>query len=332
MTATRIRAGLVGLILLGSGGWATCALGGEGDAACGCVEDCAACPAGWTIRTGIVCLARSSPDDAILVTDSFTPAGAELLDAADHRFGFEIGPDLSVVRQGEPFDLTFRWFQVHDWIATTPGVISPGGAVVQYATPLGNTVLPAEVSSRYLSTLESFELNLERPLNCACWVLAGIRYLQLDEELAILQDIGLGINPTTNTVETANQLLGVQLGARAMLWHCDDLFQIEGFAKAGIYGVDAASQVEVEQTGGLADGTFASDNDVAFVGELGVSVRYRVSCSVSAIAGYQLLWIEGVALAPDQIPLADPISGLAGIDTGGGAFYHGAVLALEVSW
>jgi len=68
------------------------------------------------------------------------------------------------------------------------------------------------------------------------------------------------------------------------------------------------------------------------VGELGLNAVYQVNEHFSLMAGYQLAWIEGVALASEQIAVSDPFAGIGGIDITGSPFYHGFTAAAEFRW
>jgi len=286
----------------------------------------------WTIRGGMVALERARPSGAVLVTDSFV-GGAPLIDASDYQFGYEVGTDLWVIRHGAVVDLEFRWFQVNDWVATTPLFNSANGAVVHFLTPIGNTGLPSQVSSRYLSSLDSFELNVKLPLISWMSALAGFRYIQLDEQgLAITQDVGPGANTATYGIDASNNLYGFQLGLDGMLWDRGGPFQIAAFAKAGVYGDDARNRIRVNQTVGPAYASAAEESHAVFVGELGFTGVYQFNPHFSVRAGYQLTWIQGVALASDQIAVSDPFNGNGGIDLTGCPFYHGFTVAAEVRW
>jgi hypothetical protein len=48
--------------------------------------------------------------------------------------------------------------------------------------------------------------------------------------------------------------------------------------------------------------------------------------------GYQALWLEGVALAPDQLPVTDVTVPFALVDTSGDVFFHGGFVGLEAVW
>jgi hypothetical protein len=273
------------------------------------------------------------PDAAVVATDSFDPGGLILLDAADHRFGFELGPDLTLIRHGPRLDVEFRWFQLHDWIAATPPVDSARGAVLQFATPLGNTLFPAQLSSRYSSSLDSFELNLKRPLTAQMSVLAGFRYLQLREGgLAITQDIGPGATTAVYAMDATNGLCGCQVGAERRLWDRGGPLHLDCLVKGGLYGNGARNRVRVTHETDLLFGSNAATAHAAFVGELGLAAVYEFNERLAARVGYQLEWIEGVALASEQIAVSDPFNGAATVDVTGSPFYHGITAAVEVRW
>ena len=71
---------------------------------------------------------------------------------------------------------------------------------------------------------------------------------------------------------------------------------------------------------------------MAFAGDVGVSVGRHITDRLSARLGYMALWIEGVALAPEQLDNSDPSSGTASLDNSGGVFYHGGFVGLEYLW
>jgi hypothetical protein len=52
-------------------------------------------------------------------------------------------------------------------------------------------------------------------------------------------------------------------------------------------------------------------------------------CNVRA--GYQVMWVEGIGLAPDQVNPANFL-GAPSVNNRGGVFLHGAVLGMELRW
>jgi hypothetical protein len=71
--------------------------------------------------------------------------------------------------------------------------------------------------------------------------------------------------------------------------------------------------------------------DVTFVGEIGVTGAYQWTEHLAIRGGYQLLWIQGVAVASDQIPVVD-VFAQTGLNTNGNVFYHGALMSLDLTW
>jgi hypothetical protein len=77
----------------------------------------------------------------------------------------------------------------------------------------------------------------------------------------------------------------------------------------------------------------SSDGVVAFVGEVNLSALYRLTDVWNVRAGYNAMWIEGLALAPDQLDFdfATASSG-SRLRNGGGMFLHGVSAGLEARW
>ena len=60
--------------------------------------------------------------------------------------------------------------------------------------------------------------------------------------------------------------------------------------------------------------------------------KYQVTRGLVLRAGYEAIWLQGVALAPGQIDETNVISGAAGINANSGVFYHGATAGLEYTF
>jgi hypothetical protein len=287
----------------------------------------------WTARADGILLHRSNPDDAVLVTDSFLPGGNTLLDAANFDFDFEGGFDVSLRRHnifGTCWDLEALYFGVDGWNAQTGAINSASGAAVQFAHPIGNIAYGADLSASYRSELHNVEINGWRPIRPWLSLLAGFRYMELNENgLALTQDVLSQVPNTANyAIGAENRLTGFQIGADTRVWSGPRL-DLNCTLKAGVFDNRASNGVSITQDLG---GNFASDasaSHTAFVGQLDVAGVYRLNSCWSLRAGYQLLWIEGVALASEQVAVSDPFNGLATVDTTGSPFYHGAFFGLE---
>jgi hypothetical protein len=68
----------------------------------------------------------------------------------------------------------------------------------------------------------------------------------------------------------------------------------------------------------------------SFLGELAIKATYHLTEHWSVYGGYQLMWLEGVALAGDGV--AAMYSGDSEMIKTGAAFYHGALAGAEFRW
>ncbi len=315
-------------------GSSSCVAGSCATTCCDPCQDLCECfQPRWTIRSGALYLVRDRPRDQVLVTDGFSPQSTALLNASELNPGVAWGVELNAIRHrflDTCWDLEGRYFGIDGWGAATTPVLSPGGSVVQFADPIGNINDPAVVSGSYQSRLYSVELNARRQLRDWLQILVGFRYLDLDEEgLSILRDTGPGINFSHTRVTADNQMWGFQLGADARLWSWEQL-SIELAGKAGIYSNDASNHMTHTQTVTPTVYTAAAKrNNTAFEGEMGLTACYQLNRNWAFRTGYQVLWIEGVALAPDQVAAIDPLLGTSSVRTDGSPFYHGGFITLE---
>ena len=67
-------------------------------------------------------------------------------------------------------------------------------------------------------------------------------------------------------------------------------------------------------------------------GHIGNVASVAVTDHLRLRAGYQMMFIESVALAPVQLPATNLGGGAARVDMSGNLFYHGAAAGMEVCW
>lgn len=223
----------------------------------------------------------------------------------------------------------------------------------------------AEARVNYRSALHSAELNLVCCSDCSSWQdanscdctskgdggdrglpcrtfewLAGFRYLNLSEQLRIgasmLQDPGPGVESGVYDVRTSNNLFGTQLGTRLRRW--GQRWGWEATGKAGLFGNGAQEEqyvLDYEPNEGpypLRDLISAAGCQVAFVGELNLTGIYRLTDVWNLRAGYNLIWIAGTALAPDQLDFSGLIPAGNQLSSDGKVFLHGVSGGLEARW
>ncbi len=301
-----------------------------------------------------------------IVVDATT--SATLLSTSDLDFNFDPGLRATVgMRLCEGRALEFSYFGLFEGNASAIAEKPNPNAFLTFPDNLtGNVFVDMNRTQvKYSSWLNSFELNL--PCCCGCcdqcacaevrddcgsgevrddcgrgpvrcrsfeWF-AGFRYLNLGEELNIsAQKVVDGrVEDGTYNVRTANHLYGGQLGARMRRWR--DRLGWEASGKAGIFANDAQQKQLVTDFPNfpLRPTVSSSSGGVAFVGEINVSGLYRLTDVWNLRAGYNALWIEGLALAPDQLDFNfASATGGTRLNNGGGLFLHGVNLGLEARW
>jgi hypothetical protein len=303
------------------------------NAATGTTEE--ECPYKLRLRAGALFLHREDNDHRTLVTDSFL-GGNELLNASDLDLGFETGTDISLMLQYREMGLELRFFGLQDWSESKGPQTSPGGAVVQYLTPIGNTAYPAEVSAKYNSWLNNGEFNLHwwPCANERYHLLMGVRWIRLSERLGITQDIGPGLNVANYKTTARNRLWGGQIGAEGVLFgNLEKGFSIDGCVKGGYFRNDILTKATISQS--ILSDVFvanADKNKGTFLGELGIGANYAFTRNIALTVRYQLLWLDQVALAPEQIQNLAPFAGTArSVDTDS-VLYHGGCVGLTISF
>lgn len=170
-------------------------------------------------------------------------------------------------------------------------------------------------------------------------MLAGFRWLNLRENLVgALSPPTLATEPPFWNTTTSNNLFGFQIGVDGEILK-RGRFSINGLVKAGIYDNNAEQTTAVSVIAKQVSSASATTNHAAFIGETGLQCKYQVADGLLVRAGYQVIWLEGVALAPGQIQetytttkiLENTVQAL-GVNCNSGVFYHGATVGLEYSF
>jgi hypothetical protein len=208
----------------------------------------------------------------------------------------------------------------------------------------------------YTSTFDSFEIDWRcrwMSPNCryqGSWTI-GARHFILDEKFrfasvsgpnGIFEPIaGQFVRPARarTDVDTTNNLTGIQFGSD--LWICLlPGLRAGGELKAGVYG----NHMNVNTTFG-SDLLIGSDfieqqtaNDVAFIGQANLLATYRINYQWTLRAGYTFLFVDGVALAPENLNPLPPLVNnpfrprVPFVNDNGNVFYHGWNVGVEFMW
>jgi hypothetical protein len=172
--------------------------------------------------------------------------------------------------------------------------------------------------------------------------LVGLRYMTLGDGAlwhgqGTIDDNGdVHFISADYNVKTENDLLGLQIGSELTFRRCKWSWGVR--AKVGPY-INFARDVQDIKNNAIGDPfnsvfldsrLIAKKQIISLVGEVGFEATYKFKPNLMGRAAYDFMWINGLALAPEQYQFTTtPISA---INTNGSIFSHGLSLALEWCW
>lgn len=354
---------------------------------------CCADSSRWYAGVDVLWLARDYPSNlplarTVVLDSNFQPVtlagapSAALSDVTDDsaqpglrvRLGFRL-TDTAAVELG--------YFGLQQWTgAATVAVGDPPFANSPFlgsAIIYGNKSFDTSITARYGSEIHSAEVNLRESFDLGGWrasALGGFRYFYLSEELRLrglqtFPNLPGGAPPASQTVveqtrtSTVNNLFGAQIGAEVGRAWFDNRVGLSVNGKVGILA-NNASQFTTNGarlvTGGAGTTTLAAGKggtDVAGLYEGGLATTVRVTPRITVRGGYQVLFVQGLALAPTQLaqtgtaiqrssqlvpgslmppgvtppaPALPPPGTGAGLNTSGDVFFHGPFVGFDIAF
>lgn len=282
-----------------------------------------------------------------------TDTGQAAISASDPRYPVAGGIRAFVGRHG---------CDRHGWELGYLGIYgmkadaaATGNANLQIAPPLASRVASLRDASTaqvfYGSTINGAEANLlatsehvhqprlnayaadQAPFVSTIDWLAGFRWADLEEQATIALTTP-GRAPSRYGVRAGSNLFGGQVGVRGRIdW---DRWGLEGTGKAALAGV-ALSQSQAPVIDAVTGEQYRSarggrGGDVGSILEWNVSVVRHLGDVWSIRAGYTMLWLTGVALAPDQFDFTTNTLAGTGIVGGKTVWLEGATLGVEARW
>ncbi len=327
-------------------------------------------PPRWTLSVEAVILERSGGAHQTLVErvpgtvpflTTFTTPGTEAFNSDQFRQGMFAGPKLGLMyRDPSGYGIEVSYFNVFTRSAsTTNGPDDPADWLVMRAPGLfwQTQDFPYQGMTWSIATnLYSAEINGRLEISRRVTVLAGVRWLELNDKLVgtlspadlsaptwkqsckfcdlfhVFPGGAPGDYPPFWTTSTTNNLYGVQLGVEARIWEFDR-FSVEGAIKAGVFD-NVASQVTGISLQKVVYPASATVNRPAFAGEASVRLKYQVDERLTLKVGYEALWLAGVALAAAQVRetyTGATVSAL-GVDTGSNVLFQGITFGVDYSF
>jgi hypothetical protein len=296
----------------------------------------------WSGRAEALLLWRDAPQSVPLY--DYADGSGVALDANGFESAMAAGPRFTIFRHtGDQGAIEFNYFRVQFFESaqslptTSGGYLDPQPRGI-YCCPV---VIPPRdsVGGSMSSGFQSFELNRRFPTDGRWQWLAGFRWVQWQDAMALRSTSdyeGIFVANDYNTT-TFNDLYGMQIGADSFLIDRGGPWRVEGIGKAGVYYNQAvqSSSYSAAYSNGFSFAPLSVSTAIgqaAFVGELGLTGVYDLNDTWSLRAGYAIFWLGGLALAPNQIDGQklcpdNPVSGST--DTGGSVVAQGITLGFE---
>ena len=299
--------------------------------------------------------------------DSATYPGVEALNSKQFWQGFSAGPKIDLIYRGDSgYGVELSYFNIFDQSGSNAiGPDNPPDWLVMKAPGSfwQTQDFPYQAMAwKDTTSLYGAEANGRSDVSSRVTLLAGVRWLQLNDNLVgtltpadqtepdwkgpcstyTLSDLSTcpfypgrpaGTYPPFWETKTKNNLYGAQVGVDAKLLELGR-FSLDGLIKAGLFDNNAAQTTVVSMAKQLYPAQ-ATTNRAAFVGEAGLEVKYELAKGLALKAGYEALWLDGVALAPGQIEetyttaLPKTSARALGVNCGSNVLFQGATFGLE---
>ncbi len=166
------------------------------------------------------------------------------------------------------------------------------------------------------------------------WI-GGVFWAGVDETAFMRITTDPSVPTTAYRVAASSNLCGVQTGVRGRRqWQS---WALEGFWKVGLGGSWMHQSTSPITTGFVPDfeyrpGREATTTNTGFLSSMNITAVRSLGEHWSLRAGYNLAWLSGLALAPNQFDFTDTTLSGTGINGAGSMFLFGASLGLERTW
>ncbi|WP_144996111.1 hypothetical protein [Polystyrenella longa] len=269
----------------------------------------------WSFRAEALYWHRSDPNggEPLLIRVPSQSAPQSYI-GNDVDFDNELGQRYRLERmgtEGTGFDMEF--FGVNDWSDTARWQEE---RMIVLGTEIGAGTGAVTSDSEFYS----WELNGRREWDPWTTMFAGFRVLVLDEFTSVS-----GAGDVTNvfsSVDIENNMYGLQAGLDRTLFDNGGVLMIDMSFNLGVFYNSIESNTV----------NFPSffDNDrssTSLLRELNFNMTLAVTNHVSVIGGYTLLWLDDVALGPDQF-----LDRNNSLNDDSNIFVHGGNLGLLFTW
>lgn len=294
---------------------------------------CDECGRNVSIDVSSVFLFRERPRSQQLLVSPVN--AAEAIDAATFDFGGSPGVEAGIMTYDVlgDLDIELRGLWLDDWSDRVTQTFSGSTVQITANPPLG-TSGPRNGTVLYDSKFLSTELNARYGISntsCDTTFVFGVRAMRLDERLnATLSDPNGVLPDELFQTRAANRLVGLQIGIdKVFANQCNWCLKFTG--RTGLYKNNGQQQSQLISlaTPPVTFPASGSAGDLAFQAEVGISGKFRLSSCANIIAGYRAIYIDGLALASEQLAATNFLTS-SGYHNSSSLLLHGVTAGLEL--
>lgn len=290
-----------------------------------------------TLDAGPIILTRVQSTRPLL-SSSANPGSGDVLKSSDIDGKWSVGGQAHLTLGYPSFYMDFGGFLIPTDSKNLTKAL-PAGTIFEETTPRSVYGTPAGSIGvfRYRSSIVNLELNIGHKYTPWLSAYAGIRYIKISEQFDFVGLFPGGFSEDDNW-KAKNSMVGPQIGVKG------DLLKAAGSAGSplsldtniavALLRNEASTNFSFTTNTGavLAAGSATKDSwSPAVAAE--VDLGYALSRNIKVAVGYQALYLNSVALAPNQLRPESQFAGAATtthVDKTS-ALYHGAVAKLVIS-
>ncbi len=286
----------------------------------------------WFTSADVVFMTRDSASNQNLVLNTTTQQ--PVLGSGGLDFDYETGGRVMFGFMG-PSGISLQgvYLGVHGFESS---VEIEGNNDLQIPNPLAADTIDFFGADRmrldYTSDIDTAEFNVLYPWG-SFQLVAGYRYLEVSEQAVIQSSDVIDGGTSDFSARSLNQLHGAQIGILGE-WEAFGHVCFDFTAKFGVFNNHASqNQVlrDLDNTD-LRRNTGGSDDDVAYVSELGAQLVVPLGPIFSIQGGYNVFFINRVALAPDQFDFTLDADSGQSVTGGSNIVFHGANVGFTAIW
>ncbi|MCH8923746.1 MAG: BBP7 family outer membrane beta-barrel protein [Planctomycetes bacterium] len=164
--------------------------------------------------------------------------------------------------------------------------------------------------------------------------LGGIRYINYDEAFSFNSTnpdfLSFGATSGSLDIQSQNNLFGLHVGAE---W--TEQFETWSWGLRGKLGsfvnfADQQSVIVTTPADAIERARSADDEQLTMLVEFGMIARYQVRPNLALRASYDFMWLQGVALAPEQATFNSAAPEV--VNVGGNILFQGGSVGFEMVW